>query len=91
MKPAALIRRVVFLGILILGGVFLLFEQLNPPYGRLILAILITGWLVFTVFLCVPVAAIAQAARNKRHAVFSHLKQAATKEVKGGTSDGQER
>ena len=91
-KPAWLVAGVVVVGLLLLGGVFLLYDQFGPPYGRLILAAYIAVWVVFTVGLCIPAAVIAQAARNKRYGVFSHLRQATTKkEVRGGTSAAEKR
>lgn len=83
-KPLWLIAGVVTLGLLLLGGILVVYEQFQPPYGRLILWGYIAVWLVFTVLLCVPAAVIAQAARNKRYGVFSHLRQATTKDVQGG-------
>ena len=91
-KPARLVAGVVVGGLLLLGGVLLLYDQFGPPYGRLILAAYIAVWVAFTVLLCVPAAVIAQAARNKRYGVFSHLKQATTKkEVRGGTNVAEKR
>ena len=90
-KPAWLVAGVVGVGLLLLGVFFLLYDQFGPPYGRLILAAYVAVWVAFTVLLCVPAAVIAQAARNKRYGVFSHLKQATTKEVRGGTNVAEKR
>lgn len=90
-KPAWLVAGVVVVGLLLLGGILLLYDQFGPPYGGLILAGYVAVWVVFTVVLCVPAAVIAQAARNKRYGVFSHLRQATTREVQGGTNVAEKR
>lgn len=90
-KPAWLVAGALVVGLLLLGGILLLYDQFGPPYGGLILAMYIAVWVVFTVGLCIPAAVIAQAARNKRYGVFSHLRQATTREVQGGTNVAEKR
>jgi high-affinity K+ transport system ATPase subunit B len=90
-KPAWLVAGVVVVGLLLLGGVLLLSDQFGSPYGKLILTVYVAVWVLFTVGFCIPAAVIAQAARNKRYGVFSHLRQATTKEVQGGTNVAEKR
>lgn len=89
-RPATLIAVAVSIGFAGLGGILYFRDRLQPPYGR-ILGAFIAAWLIFTVLVCVPMAAIAQAARNKRYGVFSHLKQSTSKQVQGGMNVAEKR
>lgn len=80
-KPVFLVAGMASVGLAGLAAILYNYEQL-PPHGRMLFAALVAVWMLFTVLVCVPTAAIAQAARNKRYGVFSHLRHTTTEKVK---------
>lgn len=84
-KPATLVGGAVSLGALALGVLLFFHDVFATRYRWLILAGYLVGWYVFTIWLILPVAVIAQSVRNKRHGVFSHLRRSSLKDIEAFT------
>jgi len=80
-KPSTLVAAFVSLGLLALGVLLFLYGDMSPRYRWGLLGGYLVGWYVFTIWVIVPVAVIAQSVRNKRHGVFSHLRKSSVKEL----------
>jgi hypothetical protein len=82
---------VVALGLGLFGIVLWLADAFGGAWGWAIIVGYVALWYICAVWIFLPIAVIAQAVRNKRHGVFSHLRRANTKDLSGGTGAGDDR